>query len=593
MQGVRVRFGGGVEQGAGRVIGQDGGLEERAVAGDDPLVIGRGAVPFQNGKSGLRAVDDAHVEAAAVREDAFVLPPEDLPLDERGLVLHACPHERGDRGHGVLGEDAAVAVVRELVFAVVLEVVGRGHAFEVAGDPPIQAGEVAGSGFHVVHRLALLRVAVLGGFKRGPQRSHHVPIAAHQAGILLQALGDAVDHGVGLDQRVDVIVAFAVLADPPDVAALFRIVERPVVSHPQSHRALPIALRQRIFADAFHHLRHAEKRLVGLPVHQRVLPAGTDGVVAGVAELVVPVAVAEGLDEAVVVEVAGDEMVHRFEQHGLVGADELRVAGGEKIVGRGVEYSRIGVGGDVPFLQHVIERAVVVHAMVQPELDGAFGDLVEVDAHHRGPVAHPGKPLEIAIHVARHGVGDDVISEDAAGRPEPAGAVLERHHVRRDLQQGDQPAPNLRPLGIRERSVRLLQPRRGEDDGSLANGPVQDRDPQVDAFVLPTARESAVEPFVLAVVAQSELPHVQRTDDERRLDGPALAPLLGQDRRAHRPRVEGDEQLHFGQVRAIRCEAHAQVLPVEPHHPFRTHARGGAERIFHPPRCEFTRRDDV
>ena len=190
-----------------------------------------------------------------------------------------------------------------------------------------------------------------------------------------------------------IVMLGAILPDPPEVAFLVGKEEGLVVGPAQPHSPLAVFSRSLVRADVFHHLRDAEEGLVSLSVDQRVFPAGTNRVVAGVAKLIAAVAVTESLDEPVVVEIAGDEIADRLDERVFVRGDEGLVAGGEVVVGGGVEHAGVGVRRDVALLKNIVERAIVVHSLVQPELDGLAGDLVQVDAHEDRLVAHAIEPL--------------------------------------------------------------------------------------------------------------------------------------------------------------------------------------------------------
>ena len=90
--------------------------------------------------------------------------------------------------------DAYVAVVGELIQTVSCEIEVVGHVLQIAGDAPIETGELASLGIHVVHGFPLGAVAVFGGIEGVPDRLHDISRAARNAGVLLDAISDAEEH---------------------------------------------------------------------------------------------------------------------------------------------------------------------------------------------------------------------------------------------------------------------------------------------------------------------------------------------------------------------------------------------------------------
>ena len=176
----------------------------------------------------------------------------------------------------------------------------------------------------------------------------------------------------------------------------------------------------------------------------------------------------------------------------------------------------------------------------------------------------------------------------------PRGAVLLEQHERRDLEQGDQAAANLRPFGVGDRGVGFFQPRGLEDDAALARSGKPN--PQVDALVMAASGEPTGERLVPARAAEPQLPHVECADDERCLDRSLGTPFLHENRGAHGARVEGDEEFGFAHltgVRSVEREAHPQVLVVRPDRPAGIDSLGRAELILHFARRELTFRGNI
>ena len=108
--------------------------------------------------------------------------------------------------------------------------------------------------------------------------------------------------------------------------------------------------------------------------------------------------------------------------------------------------------------------------------------------------------------------------------------------------------------------------------------------------------EPAGKCLVGAGVAQPQLPHVERADDERRLDLAAGTPFLCEDRGAHRTRIEGDEEFGLGHLTgllAVEREAHPQGFASKPHRPAGIDPSGRAEPIFHLARLQLPLRGHI